>query len=97
MTTRSFELKPVSGRKSFGGKCRCFMFSNNEMVLVSYNTPVAFTSGGKLHRCWSGYTSTTVSHVDAFASFAGVPFNGKQDWYAMPVEKLPSRLSKIDL
>ncbi len=52
---QTFELKPINGRKSFGGKARVII-ENNKAKLLSYDTIVAeFTINGK-------YSQTTNTH-----------------------------------
>lgn len=66
---QTFELKPVNGRKSFGGKARVIV-ENNTAKLLSYDTIVAeynlkskkFTINGK-------YSRTTNTHINSFKSF----------------------------
>ena len=52
-----FELSPLNGRKSFGGKCHAWRFPGGEFSLVSFGTLVATWRGGKLHRHWEGETT----------------------------------------
>ena len=66
---QTFELKPVNGRKSFGGKSRVII-EDNKAKLLSYDTIVAefdlkskkFTINGK-------YSKTTNIHINSFKSF----------------------------
>ena len=88
-----FELSPLNGRKSFGGKCHAWRFPGGEFSLVSFGTLVATWHGGKLHRHWSGETGVPVQHVRSFAAFCG----GADDvdlkaWRKMEVEAVPARL-----
>lgn len=72
-----FELVPVDGRKSFGGKCRVYEQLNGDAVLMSYNTEVAkITSGGEFVRLWWGHSQTTSRHIKAFKAFYGVDGKG---------------------
>ena len=66
---QTFELKPVNGRKSFGGKARVII-ENEKAKLLSYDTIVAeydlknkkFVINGK-------YSATTNAHINSFKSF----------------------------
>ena len=66
---KTFELKPVNGRKSFGGKARVII-ENEKAKLLSYDTIVAeydlkskkFVINGK-------YSATTNTHIEAFKNF----------------------------
>ena len=81
---KCFELKPVDGRKSFGGKCQVETFGG-DVYLWSYETRVARIRGGRFERLWNGYSDTTKRHVNAFRAFYGMEQIGKKDWEAMPV------------
>ena len=69
---QTFELKPVNGKKSFGGKARVII-ENNKAKLLSYDTIVAefdlksnkFTINGK-------YSKTTNTHINSFKSLYGI-------------------------
>jgi hypothetical protein len=69
---KTFELKPVNGRKSFGGKVRVII-ENEKAKLLSYDTIVAeyclksnkFVINGK-------YSATTNTHIKAFKNFYGI-------------------------
>ena len=70
---KMFDLPVMCGReKSFYGKAKVIEQDNGEKVLQSYNTQVCkITSGGEFVRMWSGYSVTTMRHVDSFLSFYG--------------------------
>ena len=65
---KTFELAPVNGRKSFGGKAKVIV-ENNKAKLLSYDTIVAeydlkskkFVINGK-------YSKTTNTHINSFKS-----------------------------
>lgn len=58
-----------------------------EKVLQSYNTEVCkVTSGGQFVRLWSGYSATTMRHVNSFIDLVGIAGGGKAWWDAQTVE-----------
>lgn len=82
-----YELRPVDNRKSFYGKAKVIEKDNGETVLQSYDTEVAkFTSGGEFVRLWSGYSATTMRHVNSFLQSFGIAGGGKAWWDAQPIE-----------
>lgn len=72
---------PVMGydrAKSFYGKAKVIEKDNGEKVLQSYNTEVCkITSGGEFVRLWSGYSVTTMRHVNSFLNFFNLSGGGK--------------------
>lgn len=56
-------------------------------VLVSYETRVArIGSDGSFHRLWSGYSATTMRHVNEFREWYNLPKITKAQWQKMEVE-----------
>lgn len=83
---RKYELIPTDGCKSFYGKAVVIVKDNGEKVLLSYNTEVCkITSGGEFVRMWSGYSVTTMRHVNAFLSLFGIAGGGKAWWDAQTI------------
>jgi hypothetical protein len=80
-----FELKPINGRKSFYGKAEVIEKDNGDIELKSYQTIVARIRNGKFERLWSGYSMTTMSHINAFADAFGISGSGKAWWDALEV------------
>lgn len=80
-----FELKPVNGRKSFYGKAVAIEKDNGEVELKSYNTIVAKIVNGKFYRLWSGYSATTMNHINAFIDVYGIEGGGKKWWDSLEV------------
>ena len=72
---------PVMGcdrSKSFYGKAKVIEKDNGETVLQSYDTEVCkITSGGEFVRLWSGYSVTTMRHINSFLRFVGIAGGGK--------------------
>lgn len=64
---RVYELVPVDGRKSFGGKAKVYIDSDGAETLYSYDTPIIKrTAAGELVKLWDGWTATTGRHITAF-------------------------------
>lgn len=88
-----FDLPVMCGReKSSYGKAKVIELVNGEKILQSYDTQVCkITSGGEFVRMWSGYSVTTMRHVDSFLSFYGINGGGKSWWNAQPVQELEKK------
>lgn len=83
---KMYELQPNDSRKSFYGKARVIEKDNGEKVLQSYNTEVCkVTSGGQFVRLWSGYSATTMRHVNSFLDLVGIAGGGKAWWDAQKI------------
>ena len=66
---KTFELTPVNGRKSFGGKARVIV-ENNKAKLLSYDTIVAeYDLKSKKFVINGEYSKTTNTHINSFKSF----------------------------
>lgn len=81
----TYELKPNNNRKSFYGKAHVIERTNGDIELKSYNTIVARIHNGKFERLWSGYSDTTMRHVNAFVDAFGINGGGKAWWIALEV------------
>lgn len=55
-------------------------------VLVSYDTPVCAIRGGEFARLWSGYSATTMRHVNMFRAEHCMPSMTKAQWEKMEME-----------
>ena len=83
---RKYELIPNDGRKSFYGKAKVIEKDNGETVLQSYDTEVCkITSGGEFVRLWSGYSVTTMRHINSFLQLVGIAGGGKAWWDAQKI------------
>ena len=80
-----FELKPTNGRKSFYGKAIVIKKDDGDIELKSYNTIVARIRNGKFERLWSGYSQTTMNHINFFTDTFGIPGGGKAWWTSLEV------------
>lgn len=81
---REFEL-PATVQKSYYGKARVIECSNGKTYLQSYETIVARIEGKRLYRMWSGYSVTTMKHINDFARFYGFETMNKSTWERMEV------------
>lgn len=83
-----FDL-PVCGSdraKSFYGKAKVIEADNGEMILQSYNTKVCkITSSGEFVRLWSGYSVTTMRHINSFLQLFDIAGGGKAWWDAQKI------------
>lgn len=83
---RKYDLLPNDNHKSFYGKAIVQEYVNGS-VLFSYGTPViAVDQAGKIHRLWSGYSATTMRHVNAFMADMKILQGGKSWWDQLQVE-----------
>lgn len=81
----TYELKPTNGRKSFYGKAEVIEKDNGDIELKSYQTIVARIRNGKFERLWSGYSMTTMNHINAFIDAFGISGGGKAWWNSLEV------------
>ena len=82
---KRFYLSPVDSHKSFYGKAIVKSIPGG-VILQSYNTDVAACIDGRFIRLWSGYSATTMRHVNAFAAYCGLREGGKKWWDSLKVE-----------
>lgn len=82
---KTFELIPTDNRKSFYGKAKAIVKENGDIELMSYSTIVARIRNGKFERLWSGYSATTMRHVNAFINRFGINGGGKAWWDTLEV------------
>ncbi len=80
-----FELRPINGRKSFYGKAEAIERDNGDIELRSYSTIVARIRNGKFERLWSGYSQTTMNHINSFVNTFGINGGGKAWWDSLEV------------
>ena len=80
-----FEIAPINGRKSFYGKAKVIEMDNGDVELMSYDTIVARIRNGKFERLWSGYSATTMNHINSFISYYGIRGGGKAWWTSLEV------------
>ena len=81
----NFELKPTDNRKSFYGKAEVITRENGDIELRSYNTIVARIRNGNFERLWSGYSATTMRHINSFIDTFGIKGGGKAWWTSFEV------------
>mgnify|MGYP003504222384 CR=1 FL=1 len=72
-------------QKNYYGKAKT-RTENNATILKSYNTDVLKIENGKIVKLWSGYSKTTMQHINDFLLQNGfTPLNKKQ-WLDLPCE-----------
>ena len=86
---KSFELVCTDGRASFYGKA-VVLDEGTTLTLLSYGTKVAKITENPygqrtFERLWSGYSATTMRHVNAFIDLYGISGGGKSWWDAQKV------------
>lgn len=79
------ELRPINNRKSFYGKAIAIERDDGVIELRSYNTIVARIVNGTFERLWSGYSQTTMNHINAFIDTYGIIGGGKSWWDSLAV------------
>jgi hypothetical protein len=82
---KMFELKPINGRKSFYGKALVIEQDNGDIELRSYETIVGRIRNGRFERLWSGYSATTMNHINSFVDAFGINGGGKAWWDSLEV------------
>lgn len=82
---REYELNPIYDRKSFYGKATVIEKDNGDVELRSYNTIVARIRNGNFERLWSGYSATTMRHINSFLRTFGIDGGGKAWWTSLEV------------
>lgn len=88
---RIYELTPaaMTAQKSFYGKAKVIE-TDGETLLQSYDITVCkIDKSGEFVRMWSGYSATTMRHINAFIEMFGISGGGKKWWDALPVEEKP--------
>lgn len=78
-------LPPSDNRKSLYGKAKAIEYPNGTIELMSYNTIVGRLHNGIFERLWSGYSATTMRHVNAFLSYYGLNGGNKKWWDSLKV------------
>ena len=75
-------------RGSFYGKAKIVECADG-IYLQSYNTLVCFKSNdGKFQKLWSGYSHTTMRHINAFMYYyVGIRKGGKQWWNSLETRR----------
>lgn len=90
-TMKIYELTPggYDCVKSFYGKAKVIE-KDGETLLQSYDTIICkIDKSSEFVRMWSGYSVTTMRHINAFIEMFGISGGGKKWWDALPVEESP--------
>ena len=82
---REYNLIPTNRQNSFYNKASVIERDNGDIELRSYNTIVARIRNGKFERLWSGYSVTTMNHINSFLDTFGISGGGKAWWVALEV------------
>lgn len=82
---KTFTINPTDGRKSFYNKATVIDHENGIFELKSYDTIVARITNGKFERLWSGYSATTMRHINSFIDYFGISGGGKAWWESLEV------------
>lgn len=86
MKNKIYDLPNIGDRRrSFYGKA-IIVEDENGTTLLSYCTPVCrLNNDGTFIRLWSGYSMTTMRHINSFLKFFNLPGGGKSWWDALPI------------
>lgn len=86
MENKLFELSCTGNRKSFYGKAKVIITPGGVKRLLSYDTVVCeIDNAGNFRRLWSGYSATTMRHINAFIDLYGIPGGGAAWWRSLEV------------
>ena len=58
---------------------------NGTAFLISYKTMVCSIDNGSFKKHWSGYSTTTMKHINIFRQKCGLYPLSKHDWIMMPI------------
>ena len=72
-------------QKSYYGKAHYYEYEN-AVFLRSYDTTVCRIIDGKFERLWSGFSKTTLNHINDFRKLYSLPPLKKADWLALPCD-----------
>lgn len=79
------ELMPTNGQKSFNHRAHIIQDEKGILQLMSYETIVAsFDPATKqFKKNWSGYSPTTMKHINAFCDYCKIDGFNKKQWEAL--------------
>lgn len=108
MNYATYELRPLyTGQKSFYGKAvvvSAIVNSDRYYTLQSYNTAVVSVYVGCagtpfVKKLWSGYSATTMRHINELLMQLGFPKLPARVWSAMGVGKFyhPDEIPALDV
>lgn len=72
-------------QKSYYGKAHYYEYEN-AIFLRSYDKTVCRIIDGKFERLWSGYSKTTLNHVNDFRKLYGMDTLNKKEWLSIPCD-----------
>ena len=82
----SYELKPITGQKSFYKKAIVYVIDDVEYLVSYYTIVISRDMCGRLHRHWRDWSATTGRHIKSFCGLC------KKDYTALSVESVPERI-----
>lgn len=83
-------------QKSYYGKAHYYEYEN-AIFLRSYETTVCRIIDGKFERLWSGFSKTTLSHVNDFRKLYGMPALNKKEWCSLPCDGEKWKVTAINI
>jgi hypothetical protein len=82
MNKTIYNLPCYDSRKDFHGKAKVIISENGTKFLQSYNTIVArLDSNGTFTKLWSGYSATTMRHINSFFDHFAIDAPGGKSWW----------------
>ena len=83
-------------QKSYYGKAHYYEYEN-VIFLRSYETTVCRIIDGKFERLWSGFSKTTLAHVNDFRKLYGMSPLNKKDWLSLPCSGEKWKVTAINI
>lgn len=91
---KKFELAATT-QKSYYGKAIVTEIKPGLYQLTSYETIVCEINNGEFIRYWSGYSATTMKHVNDFLRLYGIPGGGKKWWMSQEVKPTNTHITEL--
>ena len=80
---RNFYKDLIENANGFNARALVIRDNKGNYVLYSYETPVCSYIDGTFTKLWSGYSNTSLKHVNIFRKFVGLEPLSKYDWIMM--------------
>ena len=87
MNTKIYDLPCYDNRDSFYGKTKVIE-EDKRILLQSYSTIVGYIENGIFHKTYSGYSATTMRHVNSFLDHFNLSGGGKKWWDSLTTESI---------
>ena len=81
-------------QKSYYGKAHYYEYCGVSF-LRSYDTTVCRIIDGKFERLWSGFSKTTLNHINDFRKLYDLPPLRKAEWLALPCDNSDGKQYRI--